>query len=63
MGQALPEDLVKSMENLSNELIESRKQMKAPTDYIKKDDLARFTKIQQLSQSKGEAFDVKESNK
>jgi hypothetical protein len=25
MGQALPEELVKSMENLSNELIESRK--------------------------------------
>jgi len=42
------------MESLSNELIEQRKQMKAPADYIKKDDLARFTNIQQMyAPSKG----------
>mgnify|MGYP004006799827 CR=1 FL=1 len=34
--------------------------MKAPADYIKKDDLAHFSKIHELVPGKGDVFDLKE---
>jgi len=49
MGKALPASLVNDMEKLSNSLIESRKSMKAPSNYINKNDLDHFVGTEKIS--------------
>jgi hypothetical protein len=53
MGQPLAADIVESMKDLSNTLIEKRKKIKAPSDYISKNDLGRFKQIESLSNTFG----------
>ena len=64
LGQPLSTDLVKEMENLSNTLIEVRKSMKAPPNYITKNDLTAFQSVQEVYSGQTSLdFDTKENGK
>ena len=58
MGKALPAALVNEMEKLSNSLIEGRKSMKAPANYINKNDLDHFVGADKIVQNAGQEFDT-----